>query len=220
MAVLDPIKVVITNYPEGQVEEFDAINNPENEADGTRKVPFARELYIEREDYKPNANRKFYRLTEGREVRLRYAYWIKCEEAITDDDGNVVELRCTYDPETRGGENPPPDAEGKVRKVKGTIHWVSAEHALPIETRLYEHLFATENPNEGSGDDPPRDWRENLNPDSVKLVQALAEPALADDAAGVPLQFERTAYFVRDSVEDGLVFNRTVTLKGAFKKKD
>ncbi len=219
MAVLDPIKVVITNYPEGQVEEFDAINNPEDEADGTRKVPFSRELYIEREDYKPNANRKFYRLTEGREVRLRYAYWIKCEEAITDDDGNVVELRCTYDPETRGGENPPPDAEGKVRKVKGTIHWVSAEHALQIETRLYEHLFATENPNEGSGDDPPRDWRANLNPDSVKVVQGLAEPALADDAAGVPLQFERTAYFVRDSVEDGLVFNRTVTLKGAFKKK-
>lgn len=219
MAVLDPIKVTITNYPDDQVEMFDALNNPENEADGTRPVPFSKHLYIEREDYKPNANRKFFRLTEGREVRLRWAYWIKCNEAITDADGNVTELLCTYDPDTRGGEDPPADAEGKVRKVKGTIHWVSQAHAIDAEVRLYEHLFTKENP-----EDVPEgeSWLTNINPDSLKTVIAKAEPALADDQPGVSLQFERHAYFIRDSVEptiDGKpVFNRTVTLRDTWAK--
>ena len=220
MAVLDPIKVTITNYPDDQVEWFDAQNNPENEADGTRKVPFARHLYIEREDYKPNANRKFFRLTEGREVRLRWAYWIKCDEAITDADGNVTELLCTYDPETRGGESPPADDEGNVRKVKGTIHWVSVNHAEDAEVRLYEHLFTKENPeeiDEASGED----WLANINPDSLTRVNAKVEPALVEDPSGVPLQFERHAYFVRDpdASAAGLpVFNRTVTLRDSWAK--
>ncbi|MEM9914305.1 MAG: glutamate--tRNA ligase family protein, partial [Planctomycetota bacterium] len=221
MAVLDPIKVTITNYPDDQIEMFDAQNNPENEADGTRPVPFSKHLYIEREDYKPNANRKFFRLTEGREVRLRWAYWIKCNEALTDDDGNVTELLCTYDPDTRGGEDPPPDAEGKVRKVKGTIHWVSQAHAIDAEVRLYEHLFTKENPEDVAEDG---DWLENINPDSLTVVTAKAEPALADDGPGVSLQFERHAYFVRDSVEPANalgqpVFNRTVTLRDTWAKQ-
>ncbi|MEM1107167.1 MAG: glutamine--tRNA ligase/YqeY domain fusion protein [Planctomycetota bacterium] len=227
MAVLDPIKVTITNYPDDQVEEFDAQNNPENEADGTRKVPFSKHLYIEREDYKPNANRKFFRLTEGREVRLRWAYWIKCNEAITDADGNVTELLCTYDPDTRGGDDPPPGAEGKVRKVKGTIHWVSQAHAIDAEVRLYEHLFTKENPedvDEASGGASGGNWLDNINPDSLKVVTAKAEPALADDQPATPLQFERHAYFVRDSVEPTNasgqpVFNRTVTLRDTWAKQ-
>lgn len=232
MAVLDPIKVTITNYPApgspgndqvdaNGVEWFDAQNNPENEADGTRKVPFSKHLYIEREDYKPNANRKFFRLTEGREVRLRWAYWIKCNEAITDADGNVTELLCTYDPDTRGGENPPPDAEGNVRKVKGTIHWVSVDHAKDAEVRLYEHLFTKEDP-----EDVPEgeSWLTNINPESLKTVVAKVEPALVEDEAGMPLQFERHAYFTRD-LEDAAtasggrpVFNRTVTLRDSWAK--
>lgn len=232
MAVLDPIKVTITNYPApgspgndqvdaNGVEWFDAQNNPENEADGTRKVPFSKHLYIEREDYKPNANRKFFRLTEGREVRLRWAYWIKCNEAITDADGNVTELLCTYDPDTRGGENPPPDAEGNVRKVKGTIHWVSVDHAKDAEVRLYEHLFTEEDP-----EDVPEgeSWLTNINPESLKTVVAKVEPALVEDEAGMPLQFERHAYFTRD-LEDAAtasggrpVFNRTVTLRDSWAK--
>ncbi|MEM6458396.1 MAG: glutamine--tRNA ligase/YqeY domain fusion protein [Planctomycetota bacterium] len=219
MAVLDPIRVTITNYPEGEVEWFEAQNNPEDPADGTRRVPFAKHLLIEREDYMPDAPRKFFRLTEGREVRLRWAYWIRCERAVTDNDGNVVELECTYDPETRGGESPPPDAEGKVRKVKGTIHWVSVAHAADVEVRLYEHLFTAEDPEsvpEGG------DWLDHLNPDSLKTVTAKVEPALIDDLPGVPLQFERQAYFVRD-VEDAAdgtpVFNRTVTLRDSWAKQ-
>jgi glutaminyl-tRNA synthetase len=228
MAVVDPIKVTITNYPapgsegvdEHGVEWFDAQNNPENEADGTRKVPFSKHLYVEREDYKPNANRKFFRLTEGREVRLRWAYWIKCERAITDDDGRVIELECTYDPTTRGGENPPPPEDGSPpRKVKGTLHWVSQSHAIDGELRLYEHLFTKEDP-----EDVPEggDWLENVNPDSLTVIEnAKLEPALAEDAAGVPLQFERNAYFVRDPQDtpDGRpVFNRTVTLRDTWAK--
>jgi len=224
MAVLDPIKVTITNYPDDQVEMFDALNNPENEADGTRPVPFSKHLYIEREDYKPNANRKFFRLTEGREVRLRWAYWIKCNEAITDADGHVTELLCTYDPDTRGGEDPPAPEDGSPpRKVKGTIHWVSQAHAIDAEVRLYEHLFTKENPEEVD-ETTGEDWLANINPDSLKVVTAKAEPALADDEPGVSLQFERHAYFVRDSVEptngqDQPVFNRTVTLRDTWAKK-
>lgn len=217
MAVLDPIKVTITNYPEGQTETFPAQNNPENEADGTREVAFGRNLLIERSDYKPNANRKFFRLTEGREVRLRWAYWIKCNEAITDAEGNVTELLCTYDPETRGGDNPPPDAEGKVRKVKGTIHWVQAETAVDAQVRLYEHLFSAENPEDVA---EGQTFVDHLNPDSLTTVTAKVEPALAADAVGVPLQFERHAYFVRDPDDaDGKpVFNRTVTLRDSSRK--
>ncbi|MEM8737320.1 MAG: glutamine--tRNA ligase/YqeY domain fusion protein [Planctomycetota bacterium] len=218
MAVLDPIRVTITNLADDHLEWFDAQNNPEDEADGTRKVPFSKHLYIERSDYMPHANRKFFRLTEGREVRLRWAYWIQCNEAITDDAGNVVELKCTYDPETRGGESPPPDAQGNVRKVKGTIHWVSVEQAADVEVRLYEHLFADADPERPDADGQ---WRANVNPDSLRVVAAKAEPALLDDPPGAPLQFERQAYFVRDPADSdaGLpVFNRTVTLRDTWAK--
>jgi len=223
--VIDPIKVVITNYPENQVEQMTATNNPENEADGTREVPFSNELYIQRDDFMEDAPRKFFRLSVGREVRLRYGYWIKCEQVIKDEAGEIVELRCTYDPQTRGGESPPPDEEGKVRKVKGTIHWVSAAHALPVEVRLYDRLFMTDDPNEGKDDG--RDWRENLNPDSLVTTTAMAEPALAEAEVGQPLQFERVGYFTLDPDSDKgagdsggeLVFNRTVTLKDSWAKQ-
>jgi len=213
MAVLDPLKVVITNYPEGQVEMMEATNNPEDEADGTREVPFSRELWIERDDYMDDAPRKFYRLSQGREVRLRSGYWITCQEVVRDDQGNPTELRCTYDPRTRGGGNPPPDEEGKVRKVKGTLHWVSAAHAVDAEVRLYEHLFTKEDPGDG-------ELLDNINPESLKVVQqAKLEPALAEAEPGVPMQFERVGYFCRDTQEtDTLIFNRTCTLKDSWAK--
>jgi len=217
MAVLDPLKVVITNYPEGQTEMMEAINNPEDAAAGTREVPFGRELWIEREDYMDDAPKKFYRLSQGREVRLRSAYWITCQEVIRDDAGNPIELRCTYDPETRGGNNPPPDAEGKVRKVKGTLHWVSAAHAVEAEVRLYEHLFTKEDPDEG-------ELLDNVNPESLKVVtDAKLEPALAEAEPGAAVQFERVGYFCRDDPQDGepaerLIFNRTCTLKDSWAK--
>lgn len=218
--VIDPIKVVITNYPDDQVEMMTATNNPENDVDGTREVPFSKELYIQREDFMEDAPKKFFRLSVGREVRLRYGYWIKCEEVIKDDAGEIVELRCTYDPQTRGGENPPPDSEGNVRKVKGTIHWVSAAHALPVEVRQYERLFATDNPEAGK---KKRDWRTNLNPDSLTTVTAMAEPALADAEVGQALQFERVGYFTLDPDSDKaankFVFNRTVTLRDSWAKQ-
>lgn len=223
--VIDPIKVVITNYPDDQVEMMAATNNPEDEADGTREVPFSKELYIQRDDFMEDAPKKFFRLSVGREVRLRYGYWIKCEEVIKDEAGEIVELRCTYDPQTRGGENPPADEEGNVRKVKGTIHWVSAAHALPVEVRLYDRLFATDNPEAGK---KKRDWRTNLNPDSLVTTTALAEPALAEAEVGQPLQFERVGYFTLDPDSDKaasdsggkLVFNRTVTLKDTWAKQN
>ena len=216
--VIDPIKVVITNYPEGQVEQMSAVNNPEDESAGTREVPFSRELYVQREDFMEEAPKKFFRLSVGREVRLRFGYWITCNEVVKDDAGNVIELHCTYDPDTRGGNNPPPDSEGKQRKVKGTIHWVSVAHAVHAKARLYDRLFATDNPNEGAKKD--RDWRENLNPDSLKVVDAVCEPALRDAVVGQAMQFERVGYFVRDTDVDGsLVFNRTVTLRDSWGKK-
>jgi len=219
--VIDPIKVVITNYPDDQVEEMTAANNPESDADGTRQVAFCKELYIQREDFMEDAPKKFFRLSVGSEVRLRYGYWITCTEVIKDAAGEIVELRCTYDPQTRGGDNPPPDAEGKVRKVKGTIHWVSARHAVPIEARMYDRLFSTEDPNEGKNDG--RDWRENLNPLSLVTLTALAEPALAEAEVGQPIQFERVGYFTLDPDSDKpankLVFNRTVTLKDSWAKQ-
>ncbi len=215
MAVLDPLKVVITNYPEGQVEEMDCINNPEDPEAGTRKVPFSGELYIEREDFMEDAPKKFFRLAPGKEVRLRSAYWIKCEQVIKDDAGNITELRCTYDPQTRGGNNPP---DG--RKVKGTLHWVSAKHAVSAEVRLYDHLFTAEDPTtppEGSDD-----WLDNLNPDSLNvLTDAKLEPALTDAEPGVSIQFERMGYFCldsKDSKPDALVFNRSITLKDSWAK--
>lgn len=214
MAVLDPIKVIITNYPQGQVEMMDVVNNPEDESAGKRQVPFSRELYIERGDYKPNANRKFFRLTEGREVRLRSGYWIKCIEAITDENDNVTELHCTYDPLTKGGSNPPADEEGKVRKVKGTLHWVSVEHALDAQVHLYEHLFTKPKAEDG-------DLMENINAESLKTVTAKIEPSLADFKAGTPIQFERIGYFTPDitATPENLVFNRTATLKDSWAKQ-
>jgi len=209
MAVLRPLKIVITNYPEDKVEEFDCVNNPENQAAGTRKVPFSRELWIERDDFMEVPPPKFYRLSPGKEVRLRYAYFVRCEEVVKDAAGNVVELRCTYDPATRGGDNPP---DG--RKVKATLHWVSARHAIDAEVRLYDTLFTVRDPSsvaEGV------DWKATLNPKSLEtVVGAKLEPALAAATPESRWQFERMGYFVadrRDSKPGAPVFNRTVTLR-------
>ncbi|MBE3112321.1 MAG: glutamine--tRNA ligase/YqeY domain fusion protein [Acidobacteria bacterium] len=209
MAVLRPLKVVITNFPEGKVEEFDAVNNPEDESAGVRKVPFSRELWIERDDFMENPPSKFYRLAPGREVRLRYAYFIKCEEFVKDPAGNVVELRCTYDPATRGGETPP---DG--RKVKATLHWVLAGQAIDAEVRLYDTLFTVRDP--GSVAEGV-DWKATLNPKSLEVVKgAKLEPSLAGAMPESRWQFERLGYFCadrRDSMPGALVFNRTVTLR-------
>jgi glutaminyl-tRNA synthetase len=209
MAVLRPLKVVITNYPEGKVEEFDAVNNPEDESAGTRKVPFSREIWLERDDFMENPPSKFYRLSPGREVRLRYAYFLKCEEVVKDAAGNVIELRCTYDPATRGGESPP---DG--RKVKATLHWVSAGQAIDAEVRLYGTLFTVRDP--GSVAEGV-DWKATLNPKSLEVVKGVKlEPSLAGAVPESRWQFERLGYFCadrRDSKPGALVFNRTVTLR-------
>jgi glutaminyl-tRNA synthetase len=206
MAVLHPLKVVITNYPEGQTEELEAVNNPEDPGAGSRRVPFSRELFIERDDFLLEPVPKFYRLAPGREVRLRYAYFITCEEAILDPDtGEVVELRCTYDPETRSGSAP----DG--RKVKATLHWVSAAHAPAAEVRLYSTLFSTEDPGSRTGD-----FLDDLDPDSLQvLTGSRVEPALVGLAPETQVQFERLGYFTVDasSAEDRPVFNRTATLR-------
>jgi glutaminyl-tRNA synthetase len=212
LAVMDPVKVVITNYPTGQVEELDAVNNPENPAAGTRKVPFSRELYIEREDFMEHPPKKFFRMAPGREVRLRYAYFITCTDVVKNDRGEVVELRCTYDPATRGGDAP----DG--RKVKATLHWVSAERALDAEVRLYDHLFTKPDP-----EDVPdgQDFTANLNPDSIRTItRCKVEPSLADAKPLDRFQFERIGYFCvdPDSRPGKLVFNRTVTLKDTWAK--
>jgi glutaminyl-tRNA synthetase len=212
MGVLDPIKVVITNYPEGQVEEMDAINNPEDASMGSRKVPFSRELYIERDDFREDPPPKYFRLAPGREVRLRYAYFITCQEVVKDEQGQVTELRCTYDPATRGGDAP----DG--RKVKATLHWVSAPHALSAEVRLYDRLFLKENPEEvGEG----QDFTSDINPTSLTILQnSLVEASLAGAAPGSRFQFERQGYFCvdPDSQDEKLVFNRTVQLKDTWAK--
>ena len=210
MGVLRPLRVVLDNYPENQIEELDAINNPEDESAGKRKVPFSRVLYIERADFHEDPPKKFFRLAPGREVRLRYAYLITCTDVVKDDAGAIVELRCTYDPETRGGT--PPDG----RKVRGTLHWVSAEHALNAEVRLYDRLFLKEDP-----EDAPegKDFTSNLNPDSLEVIEnAKVEPSLEGTAPGTHIQFERQGYFTvdPDSSPDKLVFNRTVSLKDAW----
>ncbi len=212
MAVLHPLKVVIENYPEGETEELEAINNPEDPSAGTRTIPFSRELYIERDDFMEDAPKKFFRLAPGREVRLRYAFFLKCNDVIKDEKtGEVVELRCTYDPETRGGHAP----DG--RKVKGTIHWVSAPHAYEAEVRLYDHLFAKPNPDEAP---EGQDFKANLNPKSLeRLTDCKLEPSLATATPGSRFQFERLGYFCVDTVDskpDTPVFNRTVTLRDAW----
>ena len=209
LAVMRPLKVVITNYPEGETDWLDAVNNPEDETAGTRKVPFSRELYIERDDFMENPPRRFYRLAPGREVRLRYGYFVKCEEVVKDASGEVVELRCTYDPETRGGSAP----DG--RRVRATLHWVSAAHAIDAEVRLYDHLFTRWNPDEDDADGA--DWLSFLNPESlVTVADAKLEPSLADASPGYRCQFERQGYFcvdTKDSTAGRPVFNRTTTLR-------
>jgi len=214
MAVLRPLKVVIDNYPEDQVEELDAVNNPEDATAGTRKVPFSRVLYIERDDFREDPPKKYFRLAPGREVRLRYAYFITCTEVVKDEQtGEVVELHCTYDPATRGGDAP----DG--RKVKATMHWVSAAHALQAEARLYDHLFTKENPDEVEGD---TDFKANLNPNSLETLSGCrVEPSLAGAAPQSRYQFERLGYFCVDSVDSSdekLVFNRTVSLRDTWAK--
>ena len=209
MAVLNPLKLVIENYPEGETEDLQAVNNPGDESAGTRAVPFSRELYIERDDFMEDPPKKFFRLAPGREVRLRYAFFVICNEVIKDDSGEVVELRCTYDPETRGGNAP----DG--RKVKATIHWVSAEHAISAEVRQYEPLFRDEQP------DIKRSLGDALNPDSLKvLTDCRLEPALADASPGVPVQFERLGYFCLDpdSGPGKHIFNRVVALRDSWAK--
>jgi glutaminyl-tRNA synthetase len=213
MAVLRPLKVVIDNYPEGQVEEMEAVNNPEDPSAGTRKVPFSRVLYIEQDDFREVPPAKYFRLSPGKEVRLRYAYFIKCTGVVKNEEGEVVEVHCSYDPATRGGNNPP---DG--RKVKSTIHWVSAEHVVEAEVRLYDKLFAKEDPNKLEGG---KDFSSNLNPNSLEVIrQAKLEPSLANAAVGNRFQFERLGYFCvdPDSKQGQPVFNRTVALKDTWAK--
>ena len=210
MAVLRPLKVVITNYPDGQVDELDAVNNPEDPAAGTRKVLFSKVIYIEQDDFMEDPPKKFFRLSPGREVRLRYAYFVTCTGVIKNENGDITEVHCTYDPETRGGDAP----DG--RKVKGTIHWVSAEHAVKAEVRLYDHLFVKENP-EAGGDD----FKANMNPDSLNVLPVcFMEPCLKDARPGARYQFERLGYFCADpdSTAGKPVFNRTVTLRDTWAK--
>jgi glutaminyl-tRNA synthetase len=214
LAVLRPLKVVLTNYPEGQVEELEAVNNPEDPSAGTRKVPFSRVLYIERDDFLEDPPKQFYRLAPGREVRLRYGYFIKCVEAVKDPaTGEVVELRCTYDPATRGGNAP----DG--RKVKSTIHWVSAAHAVEAEVRLYDHLFAKADPDDV---EEGGDYKQNLNPKSLEVLTACRlERSLANASPGSRWQFERQGYFNIDPVDSApgkLVFNRIVPLRDTWAK--
>jgi len=209
MAVLRPLKVVIENYPEGQVEELEAVNHPDDPAAGTRKIKFGRELYIEQDDFMENPPKKFFRLSPGNEVRLRYAYFIKCREAVKNAAGEIVELRCTYDPATRGGNAP----DG--RKVKATMHWLSAQDAIPAEIRIYNQLFAKPSPDAGN-------FAADLNPQSLEILKdARIEPAIAQSNSPEPLQFERQGYFARDpdSTADRPVFNRTIGLRDTFAKE-
>ncbi|WP_034262307.1 glutamine--tRNA ligase/YqeY domain fusion protein [Altibacter lentus] len=212
MAVLDPVKLVITNYPEGETEWLEAENNPEDESAGSRKVPFSRELFIEREDFQEEANRKFFRLTLDKEVRLKNAYIIKGERVVKDSEGNITEIHCTYDPESRSGSG----TEASMRKVKGTLHWVSVAHALPAEVRLYDRLFTEPAPDAHKD----RDFMEFINPESLQVITAYVEPSLKDAKAEESFQFQRLGYFVvdRDSTEDKLVFNRTVPLRDSWAK--
>ena len=213
MAVLNPVKLIIDNYPEGQTEMLRAENNPEDPSAGYREVPFSKVLYIEREDFKEQANRKFFRLTLGKEVRLKNAYIIKGEYVVKDDEGNIVEIHATYDPKSKSGSGTPESQ----RKVKGTLHWVSAAHAVPLEVRLYDRLFTVEQPDA----DPEKDFTEFINPDSLKVIRAFGEPSLENVKSGEKYQFQRLGYFAvdPDTEEKGIpVFNRTVTLKDTWAK--
>ena len=212
MAVLRPLKVIIDNYPEGKVEQLDAVNNPEDPAAGMRKVPFSKELYIEREDFMQEPPKKFFRLAPGREVRLRYAYFVTCTDVVKNDNGEIIELHCTYDPATRGGDAP----DG--RKVKATLHWVSVDNALQAEVRLYDHLFTKENPDDV---EEGGDFKSNLNPNSLEILwPCYVEPALKDAKPLSRYQFERLGYFCvdADTTADRLVFNRTVSLRDTWAK--
>jgi len=212
MAVLRPLKVIIDNYPEGKVEQMEAINNPEDPTAGMRKVPFSRQLYIERDDFMEEPPKKFYRLAPGREVRLRYAYFIRCTSVVKNDKGEIAELHCTYDPATKGGDAP----DG--RKVKSTLHWLCAKHALDAEVRLYEHLFTKENPDDVL---TGQDFTANMNPNSLEvLTNCKVEPSLKDVKPLQRFQFERLGYFCvdPDSSKGRLVFNRTITLRDPWAK--
>jgi glutaminyl-tRNA synthetase len=211
MAVLNPLKVTLINYPEGHIEELDAENNPEDDSMGSRKVPISNVLYIERDDFMENPPKKYFRLSPGSEVRLKNAYIIKCEEVVKDGEGNVIELRCTYDPATKSGSG------DSNRKVKGTLHWVSAAHAIDAEVRLYDRLFIDEDP----ASKKETDFKEFLNPDSLKILShCKLEPSLQTGKPGDRFQFQRLGYFCIDSkysTKDRLVFNRTATLRDTWK---
>jgi glutaminyl-tRNA synthetase len=209
-AVLDPVKIVITNYPEGKTENLELENNPEDPNNNTRTVPFSRKVYIERDDFMEDPPRKFFRLGPGREVRLKGAYIIKCEDFIKDKNGNITEIHCTYDPETKSGS-------GVQRKVKGTLHWVSVEHAVDAEVRLYDRLFMDEDPDDT---EDGKDFKDNINPDSLKVVTAKLEPSVSSAKPLDKFQFQRLGYYCvdPDSSDDKLVFNRTVTLKDTWAK--
>jgi glutaminyl-tRNA synthetase len=214
MCVLDPVKLVITNYPEGKAEMFEAENSQEDASRGFREVPFSREIFIEREDYKEEANKKFFRLKNGKEVRLKNAYIIKAEGCIKDADGNITEIHATYDPDSRSGSG----TEASMRKVKGTLHWVSVAQALPVEVRLYDRLFTVPSPDT----DKEKDFMEFVNPDSLEVITAMAEPAMKNIGIGDTVQFQRMGYFCvdPDSTEDQVVLNRTVTLRDNWAKLD
>jgi glutaminyl-tRNA synthetase len=209
MAVLNPLKVIITNLPDDYTETLTAINNPENENEGTHEVPFSNIIYIERDDFMENPPKDYFRLSPGKEVRLRYAYFLKCEEVVKDNRGNILELRCSIDPASKGGKSP----DG--RKVKSTIHWVSAKHAVECEVRLYDRLFKSEVPDEAE------DFKTEINPDSLKIITAYVEPYIKTAKIEQHFQFERIGYFIvdKDSNDEKLVFNRTVTLKDTWAKK-
>jgi glutaminyl-tRNA synthetase len=214
MAVLNPVKLIIDNYPDNEEEWLDAENNPEDENSGSRKVPFSKKLYIEREDFKEEANRKFFRLTLNKEVRLKNAYIIKGKNVVKDTEGNIIEIHCTYDPKSKSGS----DTEESKRKVKGTLHWVSVEHAIPAEVRVYDRLFNDESP-DGHKE---KDFMEFLNPDSLNVVNAFVEPSLKQAMIGEQFQFQRLGYFNvdYDSTSDKLVFNKTVGLRDSWAKKN
>lgn len=211
LAVLNPLKLVITNYPENKIEQINAINNPEDETAGTRNVPFSRVIFIEKEDFMENPPNKYFRLFPGNEVRLRYAYLIKCNEVIKDENGEIVEIHCTYDPESKGGQAP----DG--RKVKGTIHWVSATESVDAQIRLYDRLLTIENPDDV---EEGKDFKDYLNPDSIRIVYAKVEPELKKAKNLEKFQFERHGYFCvdKDSSSEKLIFNRTVSLKDSWTK--
>jgi glutaminyl-tRNA synthetase len=211
MAVLRPLRLVIDNYPEGQVEPMDAVNNPEDESAGSRTVPFSRVLYIEQDDFREDPPKQYFRLAPGREVRLRYGYFVTCTSVIKEANGQVAEIHCTYDPATRGGNAP----DG--RKVKSTIHWVSAQHAVDAEVRLYDTLFTREDPNEV---EEGQDFTANLNPNSLEVISAKLEPSLREAKPGQSYQFERLGYFAvdPDATPGRPVFNRTVALRDTWAK--